>query len=682
MGTFNFAVGALIQINGVMCQLLRMLDEHTWQIEEQSTRRIREYTLADLREMYCNEELLAYTSVEPVRTKVAEHTNLLLDAKSFDKAKLRRMYVQATLGLPITEQAFAPVIQSIWEKSGAAGIAPNWTTVYRWRSKFLRAGKDIAGLADENQKKGNRSPRFPSEVIEIVDGEIDSHYMIREPKTAEEVLGFAILKVRKENKLRPESMQLPEPTRRLIRTRLNQISMYEKYMAHHGRDAAQMKFRAVIGNEIASAPLQLAQIDHTLLDIFVVDDNNSIPLGRPWLTVCVDDYTRCVLGVHISFEPPSYITVAKCLRHAFLPKSDLHSVYPNIVNDWNAHGVMAQILVDNGMEFHSEALEQACYSAAIEIRYAGRKKSWIKGKIERFQGTLNRAVSHGIPGTTFSNIFQKGDYDPKKHAILTLRTLKEIIHLWIVDYYHQKPHRSIGMPPDVSWKSNVNDADIRLVTDMSRIDAILGKPDTRRLSHKGIEYDKLFYNSEDLRELRTLEGELLDVDIRVDDSDLGWIYVFTPNKRRYYKVPCIDMNYAKGISRWQHTIFKRFAASQLEKYDSTGWLEAKQKISDLVTQELKLKKARSPKRLARFKNQEGEKTDPNDQPPLQHTSEKELAPGKTAQAVLASVTSSPEKENVQADVSESTASKKRTKIFPIHRERTDPDPLRNFISDK
>jgi hypothetical protein len=31
---------------------------------------------------------------------------------------------------------------------------------------------------------------------------------------------------------------------------------------------------------------------------------------------------------------------------------------------------------------------------------------------------MNRAVAHGVPGTTFSNIFEKGDYNPAKHAVV------------------------------------------------------------------------------------------------------------------------------------------------------------------------------------------------------------------------------------------------------------------------
>src|ERR1019366_5694076 len=134
-----------------------------------------------------------------------------------------------------------------------------------------------------------------------------------------------------------------------------------------------------------------------------IDEESGLPLGRPWLTICIDDFTRCILGLFISFEPPSYLSVARCLKNAFLPKTSLQEKYPSVKNRWDAHGIMRELVVDNGREFHSKSLEAACYSVGTEIHYAPRKVAWFKGKVERVQGTLNRGVAHGTPGTTFSN---------------------------------------------------------------------------------------------------------------------------------------------------------------------------------------------------------------------------------------------------------------------------------------
>jgi putative transposase len=41
------------------------------------------------------------------------------------------------------------------------------------------------------------------------------------------------------------------------------------------------------------------QIDHTEIDIIVVDELTRTPLpGRPWLTLAIDVFSRVVTGLH------------------------------------------------------------------------------------------------------------------------------------------------------------------------------------------------------------------------------------------------------------------------------------------------------------------------------------------------------------------------------------------------
>jgi putative transposase len=43
-------------------------------------------------------------------------------------------------------------------------------------------------------------------------------------------------------------------------------------------------------------PLEVVQIDHTLVDVVVVDELERLPLGRPWLTLAIDVASRMVNG--------------------------------------------------------------------------------------------------------------------------------------------------------------------------------------------------------------------------------------------------------------------------------------------------------------------------------------------------------------------------------------------------
>jgi transposase InsO family protein len=41
------------------------------------------------------------------------------------------------------------------------------------------------------------------------------------------------------------------------------------------------------------------------MDLIVVDPIDREPIGRPWLTVAIDTYSRCIAGFHVTLEAPS-----------------------------------------------------------------------------------------------------------------------------------------------------------------------------------------------------------------------------------------------------------------------------------------------------------------------------------------------------------------------------------------
>lgn len=601
MGTATFQQGAVVAIDGKAAVLHRKISEVLWQLEDVRTKRVFEHTLEELHSMYATGQL-TFTNTDLTASTVRTLTIPNARAQEIEAAKVRRLYAQAVIHLANTEATFSPVIQEIWRSLGAPKAPPHWTTVFRWKKKYLQAGHDFQALLDNTKARGNRSPRYPAVASALVQKAIDEHYLTIERPTKSETLDVAISLVMNENKLRPETAQLPLPTLRHLTTLIEAIPAFDRYAARHGRTAAAKHFRAVLAHRITRAPLERAEIDHTPLDLLAIDDSSGLPLGRPYVTVCIDDYSRCILGIYISFEPPSHFTVSRCLKMAFLPKTELLKQYPAIQCKWNAHGVMRDLVVDNGQEFHSASLENVCYSLGIEIHYSARKTPWFKGKIERFQGTLNRAIAHSTPGTTFSNIFDKEDYDPSKQAILRFSTLKEVIYTWVADVYHQRVHRTLGAPPAVVWENSIRDEDILVPDNPGDLDFMLGRSEQRVLTHKGIELYGLQYNSPELTVLRRTLGEKLDVEIRVDMANLGHIIVLSPSNRQTFKVPALQFEYANGLSQWQHRVCKRYAAREMESFSPSGWLEAKARIRELIESEFLHQKQRTRTKTARFKN--------------------------------------------------------------------------------
>jgi putative transposase len=130
----------------------------------------------------------------------------------------------------------------------------------------------------------------------------------------------------------------------------------------------------------------------------------------------------------------------------------------------------------------------------------------------------------------------------------------------------------------------------------------MGRVYRRVLTHKGIEFEGLFYSSPEVNDLRIKDGSNLEVEIRVDESDIGSIYVVWPKTNSTYRVLARNIEYANGISLWQHSIFKKW---QREKDPSNqnpyGWLKAQEEIQRRIEEDLHLKRRRTRMRVARFK---------------------------------------------------------------------------------
>jgi hypothetical protein len=87
---------------------------------------------------------------------------------------------------------------------------------------------------------------------------------------------------------------------------------------------------------------KFVQIDHTKLDVIVVDEEQRLPIGRPWITLAIDVYSRMVLGFYISLDPPGAIATSLCIAHAALPK-ETRLAKRGIVGSWPCWGFPARI---------------------------------------------------------------------------------------------------------------------------------------------------------------------------------------------------------------------------------------------------------------------------------------------------------------------------------------------------
>ncbi|KQZ62095.1 transposase [Rhizobium sp. Root149] len=243
------------------------------------------------------------------------------------------------------------------------------------------------------------------------------------------------------------------PSWKAVKVRINRFDLKKLTRAREGASAARQQYTPAINEYSVAHAMEVVQIDHTLVDLFVVDAVNRQPLQRPWLTLAIDVASRMVAGFYLSLEHPSSTSVALAIRQMVLPKASW-LVEQNVIGDWPVYGLPTAIHLDNAREFRGKALAWGAAEHGIKLIHRPVARPHYGGHIERLIGTMMGAV-HFLPGSTSSDISARGDYDPQKHAVMTFDELERWLTLEIVGRYHADIHRVLKIPPRLAWEDSV-----------------------------------------------------------------------------------------------------------------------------------------------------------------------------------------------------------------------------------
>lgn len=428
---------------------------------------------------------------------------------------------------------------------------PSLPSFYRWRSRWVWANFDIRALIDKWELRGRRPADLPDKLSELINEGIEKVYLTPQRESLREVLDWVQHEVEMENRRRAPEDALPRVTRRMLNRAIVRIDRYAILKRRYGEKYAREATRIYGKGPFCTRPLERVEVDHTPLDILVVDSSTGLQLGRPWITVMIDAYSRMIVGVHISFRKPSVRSVLRCLKHAILPKSYVKDRFPRVTGDWPVYGLIDQLVCDNGLEFHAQDLEAACAELGIHVIYCPTRTPQMKGRIERSLKTLNYGLVHIQPGTTFATYGERHAYDSERTALLTFEALQELVHRWIVDVYSVSFHRGIQTTPRQKWDEGIAKFAPRLPPSTDVVNVYLGNTAIRTLSKNGIEVHSLQYASPALQDLRRRRGDI-EVTVRTDPDDLGTIFVLDEEAAQYIEAKCTIAGYAEGITAEQH----------------------------------------------------------------------------------------------------------------------------------
>jgi len=177
--------------------------------------------------------------------------------------------------------------------------------VYNLVKKYRKSGYSLSGLMVKKRLCGKDKSRLLPEIEAVIKDAIDELYCHKQRLKASAVI--------EEIYKRCATAGFKPPSQATIRKRIQKIPQQTIIAAREGVEAAR-KFDPIIGESPETYyPLQRVQMDHTIVDLIIVDEQYRKPIGRPYLTVAIDLYSRCITGFYLSLEAPCATSVGLCL---------------------------------------------------------------------------------------------------------------------------------------------------------------------------------------------------------------------------------------------------------------------------------------------------------------------------------------------------------------------------------
>lgn len=435
---------------------------------------------------------------------------------------------------------------------------PKPSTVRDWYSIWDGAGRVDVLLMPDYAMRGDRTPRFP---VAVTEDQRDTYQLMEEAAK-----GAYLDLLRRSKQVAFEvyqrlcvSLSIPEVSSRTFRRFLKRhYDDYERCAKREGKKAAWLRFGIFAMRDLPDRPLEEVEVDHCLVDLIVVDEGGR-PIGRPWITVLLDRATKCVVGVHVSFMPPSFLTIQRALAHALYEK-DL-SAFPGLKNGWPCYGLVEWLISDRGKEFLSRSFRTACLLLHVyPIALPGRKP-WLKGAVERIFRTLHARVFDLHEGST--KAWNADVYNSAKRARVKRSEFDRMLVEWIVDDHHQTPHpalrRKFGRDttPEEAWTKLVERFGVRFAPDPQLAFRLTGEIFERKILSTGVHIKGLVYVDKALLErlLRTPGGRERVWTFRRDRADLGRIWVLV-DREGWLEIVNLDLDLFDGVSEQQYAIWR------------------------------------------------------------------------------------------------------------------------------
>ncbi|WP_178861941.1 Mu transposase C-terminal domain-containing protein [Thiomicrorhabdus cannonii] len=466
------------------------------------------------------------------------------------------------------------------------------SSAYRLLKRFQ---DDSLNLTTFLRKQRKDTPRLEDQTERFVQEAIKEYLNIKQPKVTDVYrdMKYKIMALNKQNRENGIDEVIECPHINTLRNRIKKIptsAIATQRLGKKGRE----QFRPIKGKFPKTLkPLQIVQLDHTPLDVIVVDDENRMEIGRPTVTLAIDSFSRVVVGFFITLEKPSALLAGCCLTHAILDKKSWMLEH-EVPGDYPVFGIPDVVHTDQGAEFFSKAFLRACESRNITVmkRPAGTPR--YGPYIERAFKSFNSGGIHSLPGTTKSKHEDRGEYKSEQHAAMTLKELETWFTEFIVNVYHQEVHSEIGMPPIAKYEMGILGND-KLpgrglppkIDDPMRLKIEFLPYEEKTVQKYGIKMKGITYKHDVLRKWIKQQDNTTKATrkfyVHYDPRDMSKVFFYDPDMNSYIAIPYNNTSHP-AISLWELKALKKKAAefNPHEPVDEDAIFEARMRMKYIV----------------------------------------------------------------------------------------------------
>ena len=384
----------------------------------------------------------------------------------------------------------------------------------QYRSARERYGSGYVGLLPRVSQRGNRTSRLPELSRKLLTQFIEDDYESLKQKSL--FASWAALKKK------CDESDVATPSHVTFNSAVRKRPAFEQTLKRKGRRAAYVHSPfhyelTLTTPRHGDGPFEIGHIDHTELDIELVCSQTGRNLGRPWMTVLTDAFSRRCLAFYLTFDEPSYRSCMMILRDCVL----------------RHHRLPQTIVVDGGPEFNGIYFETLLAQYECTKKTRPPAKARFGSVCERLFGITNTQFIHNLLGNTqiMRNVRQvTKSNNPDGQAVWTLSSLHSHLSSFLLETYDTIEHPALGQTPRDAYLAGLRTAGVRanrmIAYDQVFLMATL--PSTHRGTAKvspgrGVKVNGVHYWAEAFRDPSV---ENCEAAIRYDPFDMGTAYAF------------------------------------------------------------------------------------------------------------------------------------------------------------